>query len=101
VKEDDLMSDKMETTNHFVGPPENGNIGPGEPESPRLFIGQVPKSMEADDLRKVFEGFGKILDISILKDKATGVHKGKFPSIPNVTYCFRMRIFDVFAEGIC
>jgi len=76
VKENDLMSDKMETTNHFVGPPENVNTGPGEPESPRLFIGQVPKSMEADDLRKVFEGFGKILDISILKDKATGVHKG-------------------------
>lgn len=47
-----------------------------EPDSVRLFIGQVPKDMEADELRKIFEPFGKILDISILKDKSTGQHKG-------------------------
>jgi hypothetical protein len=42
----------------------------------KLFIGQVPKHMEEPDLFAIFEKFGPMEDVAIIRDKHTGQHRG-------------------------
>ncbi|KAM3187169.1 hypothetical protein ACTXT7_002823 [Hymenolepis weldensis] len=42
----------------------------------KLFIGQIPRFMNESDIRPIFEEFGPISDILVLRDKLTGIHKG-------------------------
>ena len=59
-------------------PQENGLIEyQKEDDSIKLFVGQVPKRMKEEDLRPYFEEFGAIYDLTVLKDRITGAHKGK------------------------
>ncbi|XP_031634522.1 CUGBP Elav-like family member 1 isoform X3 [Contarinia nasturtii] len=47
-----------------------------DPDFIKMFVGQVPKSMDEDQLREMFEEFGRVHSINVLRDKVTGVSKG-------------------------
>lgn len=54
----------------------NGHLS-GHMNGLKLFIGQIPRHMNEIDLRPVFEEFGPVSDLLVLRDKLTGIHKGK------------------------
>lgn len=48
-----------------------------DPDYIKMFVGQVPRYMDEDDLRRMFEEFGRVHQINVLRDKVTGASKGK------------------------
>ena len=66
---------------------ENGNmIGKGgniqmldqqpDQDTIKMFVGQVPRTMDENELRGMFEEFGPVYQINVLRDKISGQSKG-------------------------
>ncbi|CAH1251160.1 CELF1 [Branchiostoma lanceolatum] len=57
-----VSTDKMNTT------------APTEPDTDtiKMFVGQIPRSMDEKDLRQMFEEFGPVYQLNVLRDRATG-----------------------------
>ena len=49
-----------------------------DPDSIKMFVGQIPRTMDENDLRKMFEEFGPIYQLNVLRDKVSGQSKGGF-----------------------
>ncbi|XP_057334594.1 CUGBP Elav-like family member 2 isoform X2 [Microplitis mediator] len=47
-----------------------------DPDTIKMFVGQVPHDMEENDLRTMFEEFGRVHQINVLRNKYTGTHQG-------------------------
>ena len=48
-----------------------------DPDAIKMFVGQVPRSMDENDLTKMFEQYGSVHQLNVLRDKVSGQSKGK------------------------
>ncbi|XP_076467103.1 CUGBP Elav-like family member 2 isoform X6 [Babylonia areolata] len=47
-----------------------------DPDAIKMFVGQIPKNMDENDLQKMFEDYGPVYHLNVLRDKNTGQSKG-------------------------
>ncbi|XP_076265159.1 CUGBP Elav-like family member 1 isoform X2 [Rhynchophorus ferrugineus] len=65
--------------NNILESPTNAKLQDQEqpdPDTIKMFVGQVPRSMDENDLRQMFEVYGRVHSINVLRDKASGASKG-------------------------
>jgi len=48
-----------------------------EPDSVKMFVGQIPRTMEEDELKQMLEEYGPIYQAGIIRDRGSGQHRGK------------------------
>ena len=75
-----------ETVNGDADSPEAASTASFDPSQPdqdsiKMFVGQVPRSMDETELKAMFEDFGPVFQINVLRDKLTGQSKGTFKAI--------------------
>ncbi|CAF1047053.1 unnamed protein product, partial [Didymodactylos carnosus] len=47
-----------------------------DPDAIKMFVGQIPRNMSENDLRDIFEKYGQVYQLNILRDKNTSNSKG-------------------------
>ena len=52
----------------------------------KLFVGQIPKTWEEEEVREILEPYGSIRELTILKDKMSGTHKGRERAREDIEY---------------
>jgi RNA recognition motif-containing protein len=66
------MSLEMATAPVIIGgvpPSAHGAVGEPDPDTIKMFVGQIPRHMEETELRKMFEEFGSVHQLNVLRDK--------------------------------
>ena len=54
-----------------------GGVDQPDADAIKMFVGQIPRSMDENDLRKMFEDYGNVFQVNVLRDKLTGQSKGQ------------------------
>ncbi|XP_023223156.1 CUGBP Elav-like family member 2 isoform X8 [Centruroides vittatus] len=47
-----------------------------DPDAIKMFVGQIPRNWDENDLKTMFEDFGPVYQINVLRDKLTGQSRG-------------------------
>ena len=47
-----------------------------DPDTIKMFMGQISKTLEEDTLKQYLSDYGQVFDTRIIRDKATGKSKG-------------------------
>ena len=47
-----------------------------DPDTIKMFVGQIPRNMSEQELKKMFEEYGQVYQLNVLRDKQTGDSKG-------------------------
>jgi len=47
-----------------------------QPQSVKLFVGQIPREMDEETLIPYFAEFGPIVELTVIRDRITKAHKG-------------------------
>uniref|UniRef100_A0A7S4AS97 RRM domain-containing protein n=1 Tax=Pseudo-nitzschia australis TaxID=44445 RepID=A0A7S4AS97_9STRA len=77
--DDNNNNDGSDETNNEGGEQianEEGDENESDEEPIKLFVGQVPKTMNEEDIFSTFDSFGPLKDVSIIRDKHTQLHRG-------------------------
>lgn len=48
-----------------------------DPDYIKMFVGQIPRAMNEQDLMDMFGEYGRVYQLNLLRDKFTGVSKGE------------------------
>lgn len=54
----------------------NGKGAPDQ-DAIKMFVGQIPRGWNESELRVLFDEFGPVYQLSVLRDKATGESRGR------------------------
>ena len=90
------VTDQVMMTGLISEASENGSKSGSPPASEpqpdtdtiKMFVGQVPRTMDENELRGMFEEFGPVYQINVLRDKITGQSKGKRRIHVKITHNF-------------
>ena len=60
-------------------------VDPDNSDTIKLFVGQVPKTFEEKDLEPYLLEYGAIHELTILRDRMNGTHKGTLDHMITIT----------------
>ncbi|TMS40129.1 hypothetical protein L596_006548 [Steinernema carpocapsae] len=70
------MADIANASTHSLS--STSTSGPSEPDADtiKMFVGQIPRSWDEDECRKLFEEHGSVYQLNVLRDKSNQQSKG-------------------------
>ena len=69
---------ELELSNNIINNNDGGEDANDVPDEDaiKMFVGQVPRSMDEDALKAFFEEYGRVYQLNVLRDKSSGVSRG-------------------------